>query len=178
MNTEILIQILLTIATVLICVFAFVMCKVGRFPKFMPNYFKKVIDQNTPRYYDLKGNLIDPKTKEPLNKEQPKPNYDFQADTTATITMKGIKAIEEEIKPPIQEEVPEEVLEQATPSIIPETEKKEEKKEYGGFCSKCRTKRIMINHEILTIQTKRGLKTYAKGKCSICNAIIMRLIKI
>lgn len=154
------------LTALLVSILGFVLCKKGYIPKFMPKTFEKIIDQNTPRYYDLKGNLIKKPDKKapqepPQVKEEPKPDYDFQADTTATITMKG----EEYLKKVEVEEVPEQVLEQATPSVIPVTEKAEPKKEYNFYCTCCKKKTPAINVKLT--KTKNGLM-HGKGNCQFC----------
>lgn len=138
--------------TIIFCGIFFYLSSKKIFKPFLPKYLTTLIERNKPTYYDINGHIID---KPQPNKTVSQPIYNFEADTTATITTKGIKAVEDETV-------------KVQPSVVSEVLQTKEKT-YMVYCMKCKEKKELKNVTINKLDTSKGVKFFAKGTCTTCN---------
>jgi hypothetical protein len=131
-----------------LCWFIFYASYKGKIKPFMKTRLSKIIDEQTPRYYNLQGKQIPKPSKTTITQ----PIYDLQADTTATIQIK-----------PIQKEETKKVDEPISHIV------EEKKQQHTIYCMKCKEKRQMKDVTINKMETSKGIKFFAKGTCTVCN---------
>lgn len=161
----------------------FLLSYFGYAPLFFPKYLSKIVDENRPTYYDVDGKIIPREnSRKILPISQPIPQYNFNADTTATITPTPISNVNKNIILKIDESINgEPIIEVKAERKVIELEKEEIEDEHTediiGYCQKCKNKQVVINPITKKVQTRKGIKTHINGKCALCGGYCGGYIK-